>query len=196
MLRTCSITFPGTPYDESAIARIVADAFGAEHFEEEVTAGDLRDELPSIVDAMDQPTVDGVNTYFVSRTAKRAGLTVAMSGLGGDELFGGYDTFDRLPVLLKRLRIASLPGGSPPRVDLGARLLGSRRAAKAADAFGREPTAASAYLALRGLFSPSEVESLVGPDRAADLLSDVDVLASSRAARRWMNQADPTFPRG
>ena len=176
VLRTCSITFPGTTYDESRIARIVADAFGAEHFEEEVTAGDLRDELPSIVDAMDQPTVDGVNTYFVSRTAKRAGLTVAMSGIGGDELFGGYDTFDRLPVLLRRLRIASVPGGATVG-RLGARLLGSRRSAKAADAFGREPTAASAYLALRGLFSPSEVESIVGRDRAADLLSDVDVLA-------------------
>ena len=176
VLRTCSITFPGTPYDESGIARIVADAFGAEHFEEEVTAGDLRDELPSIVDAMDQPTVDGVNTYFVSRTAKRAGLTVAMSGLGGDELFGGYDTFDRLPVLLKRLKIASMPGAATVG-RLGAGLLGSRRAAKAADAFGREPTAASAYLALRGLFSPSEVESLVGRDRVADLLSVEDVLA-------------------
>jgi asparagine synthase (glutamine-hydrolysing) len=176
VLRSCSISFPGTAYDESAIARLVAEAYGAEHFEEAITAEDLRSELPAIVAAMDQPTVDGVNTYFVSRTARRAGLTVAMSGLGGDELFGGYDTFDRLPRLLKRLRIASFPGGATVG-RLGARLIGSHAAAKAADALTREPTPASAYLALRGLFSPSEVAGLIGDERTTEAMAEIDVLA-------------------
>jgi asparagine synthase (glutamine-hydrolysing) len=188
-LRTCSISFPDTQYDESSIARVVAEATGSEHFEEAITAEDVKEEITSIVAAMDQPTVDGVNTYFVSRTAKRAGLTVAMSGLGGDELFGGYSTFDRLPTLLKRLRVASFPGGSIAG-RLAARFSGARIRPKLLDAFGRKPSAASAYLAYRGLFSPTEVGELVSSDRFAHVLSSAEVLGLIEAAA----QTDESIP--
>lgn len=85
----------------------MAQAVGAEHHERVITARDLSSELDNIFTAMDQPTVDGVNTYFVSQTARQACLTVALSGLGGDELFGGYaSTFDGVPQTLKYLRLA------------------------------------------------------------------------------------------
>jgi asparagine synthase (glutamine-hydrolysing) len=189
-LRTCSISFPATRYDESPVARVVAEATGSEHFEEAITAGDVKEEMASIVAAMGQPTVDGVNTYFVSRTAKRAGLTVAMSGLGGDELFGGYGTFDRLPTLLKRLRIASFPGGSIAGT-LAARFSEARIRPKLLDAFSRKPSAASAYLAYRGLFSPTEVGELLGLDRLAEVLSSTDVLGLIDAAAQT-DESTPT----
>ena len=94
-LRTCSMVFEEAAYSEAPYARAMAEAVGAEHFERVVTAADLRAGLDQILAAMDQPTIDGVNTWFVSQTARQAGLTVALSGLGGDELFGGYpNTFD------------------------------------------------------------------------------------------------------
>ena len=187
-LRTCSISFPGTPYDESRIAGAVASAIEAEHYDEPVTAHDVIQELPRIFRAMDQPTVNGINTYFVSRTAKRAGLTVAMSGVGGDELFGGYaNTFDQLPRLLRRLRLASLPGGA-----LAGRLavwtIPPRARGKLRDALSRAPSAGSAYMACRGLFSSTEVGRLVGPERLEAALAQFDPVAAVEEATKT---ADP-----
>src|SRR5881392_1710167 len=94
-------------YSEAPYARAMAEAVGAEHYERVITAHDLEREMERILGAMDQPTVDGVNAYFVSQTAREAGLTVALSGLGGDELFGGYpQTFRGVPRVLSLVRAA------------------------------------------------------------------------------------------
>ena len=113
-IRTCSMVFEEDAYSEAPYARAMAEAVGAEHFERVITAQDLTAELDNIFAAMDQPTIDGVNTYFVSQTAKQAGLTVALSGLGGDELFGGYpNTFAGVPQMMRPLRRAQpMPGGA------------------------------------------------------------------------------------
>src|SRR5262249_48531740 len=101
-IRTCSIAFEDHRYNEAPFARAVAQSIGAEHHERVVTRADVFGALDRVCQAMDQPSIDGINTYFVSETARQAGLKVALSGLGGDELFGGYhNTFIGVPRLLR-----------------------------------------------------------------------------------------------
>ena len=78
--------YRGTPEDESVLAADVARSYGAEHVVRFVSEEEFRADLPAIMGAMDQPSIDGVNTWFVSKAAREAGLKVALSGLGGDEL--------------------------------------------------------------------------------------------------------------
>lgn len=164
-IRTCSMVFEEADFSEAAYARAQAAAAGAEHFERVVTAADVEAEFDRVLEATDQPTVDGVNTYFVSQTARQAGLTVALSGLGGDELFGGYPhTFGGVPRVLSLVKAArAVPGGG--RLAAAALALApSQRMRKAADALRRPASRASAYLACRGMFSPGEVQAMVSRD--------------------------------
>jgi asparagine synthase (glutamine-hydrolysing) len=94
--RTFSVAFAEQAYDETRFARRVADRFGADHTEILLRERDLLHQLPDAMGAMDQPTGDGLNTYVVARAVRQAGITVALSGLGGDELFAGYPSFARL----------------------------------------------------------------------------------------------------
>lgn len=87
--RTCTVLLPGSPLDESGWARAVAERFGTDHREVPV-GGEVAGRIWAALAALDQPSFDGINTFLVARAAKEAGLTVALSGLGGDELFGGY----------------------------------------------------------------------------------------------------------
>jgi asparagine synthase (glutamine-hydrolysing) len=96
-LHTFTIVFPEQEFSESEIARRTAERFGTEHRELLVSAEDMVARLPLAVGALDQPSMDGINTYFVSWAARQAGLKVALSGLGGDEVFGGYPTFRMTP---------------------------------------------------------------------------------------------------
>jgi asparagine synthase (glutamine-hydrolysing) len=165
-IRTCSMVFEEAAYSEASYARAVAQAVGSEHHEKVVTAGDVAAQLPRIFEAMDQPTIDGVNSYFVSKTARETGLTVALSGLGGDELFGGYpNTFRGVPRVLRAVSLAqAVPGGAAmARAGIQHFTRGARWG-KVADALRRPASPASAYLACRGLFSPREVRALVAPD--------------------------------
>jgi asparagine synthase (glutamine-hydrolysing) len=93
---TFSVGFAEEAYDETRYARTVAARFQAEHTEILLREPDLLAQLPQALSAMDQPTGDGVNTFVVSRAVRAAGITVALSGLGGDELFAGYPSFARL----------------------------------------------------------------------------------------------------
>jgi asparagine synthase (glutamine-hydrolysing) len=94
--RTFSVAFTEREYDETPYARQVADRYRTDHTELLLKEQDLLQQLPEALAAMDQPTGDGVNTYVVARAVRRAGMTVALSGLGGDELFAGYPSFARL----------------------------------------------------------------------------------------------------
>ena len=96
-VRTFNIGFDEGLYDESRHARAVAAALGTEHHELRLTRETFRRELPDALGSLDQPTFDGINTYFVSRAVREAGLTVALAGTGGDELFGGYRSFRDVP---------------------------------------------------------------------------------------------------
>ena len=109
---TFSVGFDEQPFDESSHAALVARTVGAEHTHIRLTAPDLLGRLPDALRAMDQPTGDAVNSYVVSGAVRARGISVALSGLGGDELFGGYPSFARLSRIVD---LAPLWGRAPER---------------------------------------------------------------------------------
>ena len=96
-LHTFTIGFDLAAYDESRYARQVAEAIGSQHTNVVLTEQAFQEQLPDAFNSIDQPTFDGINTYFVSRAARGAGMTVALAGTGGDELFGGYPSYVEIP---------------------------------------------------------------------------------------------------
>lgn len=96
-VRTCNISFDEARYDESPYARAVAEALGTEHQDVRLTGNMFRAGLDGALESLDQPTFDAINTYFVSKAVRESGLTVALAGTGGDELYGGYSSFQDLP---------------------------------------------------------------------------------------------------
>jgi asparagine synthase (glutamine-hydrolysing) len=161
--------FRGRKEDEAPIAEEIATQYGTRHTTRFVTEREFRDDLPKILEAMDQPTIDGLNTWFVSKAARELGLKVAISGLGGDELFGGYPSFRDLPLCVHALAI---PGRIPGLGDLVRRLLSNlgyfSRVAnpKAAGLLKYGGSYAGAYLLRRALFMPWELETVMGADTA------------------------------
>lgn len=107
-LNTFSIVFREAEYSEAEYSRLVARTFNTEHHELLVSQGDALAAITPALGAMDQPTVDGLNTYFVSRQARAAGVKVVLSGLGGDELYAGYSTFHTVPRMERFLQIWGL----------------------------------------------------------------------------------------
>src|SRR5262249_25642104 len=103
--------FLGTDEDEAPFASMVAERYRAHHIVRRVGQREFLDDLPAILEAMDQPSIDGINTWFVSKAAREAGLKVAISGLGGDELLAGYPSFVDVPRWRRRFGpLASVPG--------------------------------------------------------------------------------------
>ena len=157
-LRTFSIGFDDPAYDESSIARRTAEYFGARHTEWRMTPEEGRAEIAGYLAAMDQPTIDGFNTWCVSKLARREGMKVVLSGLGGDELFAGYGSFRQVP---RFLRLHRLLGPLRPLVAavLTWTPVGSRWRRLAA--FLRGPgTALAAFHVQRGIFTEAEAREL------------------------------------
>ncbi|MBI3885654.1 MAG: asparagine synthase (glutamine-hydrolyzing) [Opitutae bacterium] len=98
-LKTFSLIFDEADFSEQQSARLAAETFGTEHHEFRLTGARVAADLPQILRAFDRPTGDGINTYYASLAAHEGGVKVALSGLGGDELFGTYPSFRDLPKL-------------------------------------------------------------------------------------------------
>jgi len=124
-IQTISVTFQDKDYDESKYSSLFADHLGTKHHELLLSERDLIENLSPALASMDQPTVDGINTYMISQAAKNMGLKVALSGLGGDELFAGYNSFSLVPRLNKIKKILnSLPTGLRKQLsNLASRLM-------------------------------------------------------------------------
>jgi asparagine synthase (glutamine-hydrolysing) len=181
--------FQGTPDDEVPIARMVAQGFGLDHEAHWITRSDFDSELPKILDAMDQPSIDGVNTYFVSRAAAEAGLKVAFSGLGGDELFGGYPSFAQVPQLAGRLGfLQGVPIAGRLARRVLAPILSVLTSPKYAGLLEYGGSYGGAYLLRRALFMPWEAKSMLDPTTVAVGLEKLQILEKLEATVRGLRQ--------
>jgi asparagine synthase (glutamine-hydrolysing) len=163
--------FRNTHADEAPLAEMVARHYGVDHTTRIVGEQEFRDDLPNILAAMDQPSIDGINTWFVSKAASEAGLKVAVSGLGGDELFGGYPSFRDIPRWVRLLWLPShLPGlgALAEQVQAAFVPLFPRINPKAAGMLRYGGTYPGAWLLRRGLFLPRELPALIGKDMAQE----------------------------
>lgn len=155
-IKTISIVFPDNKLDESRYARIAAKKYNTEHIEVPIYEKDLIEDFEKIMSVMDQPTIDGINTYFVSKAAKQAGLKVVLSGLGGDELFGGYPSFNLIPRLK---RIKKFPFAKT-FMKAALPLLKKRLPAKAIEYLKNPVEPDAEYKLIRGLFTDAELRKL------------------------------------
>ena len=190
-LRTCSIAFSSTEHDESAWARAVARELGTQHHERVVTEADFLAGLDGFVSALDQPSIDGFNTYFVAQTASRIGLKVALSGLGGDELFGGYPTFGGVPRLMRALGSARVLAGAGAGPAIRA-VTRSDRWRKVAEAAQQPVSAASAFLVFRGLFTRAEAARMLRTHAGFDAARYVADRAGpvTGSVQEWVGRAE------
>jgi asparagine synthase (glutamine-hydrolysing) len=164
-IHTFTVAFPEAEFSEADIARQTAKALGTNHSEVSISDQEMVSRLDEAIAAFDQPTMDGVNTYFVSWAARQAGLKVALSGLGSDELFGGYATFGatrQVARLAKAARILprSLRAFVANRVKHSKATRGSRDAVRKASAAWLDPDLLPhPYFFTRSLFTAQTVAS-------------------------------------
>ncbi|MFI4999594.1 MAG: asparagine synthase (glutamine-hydrolyzing) [Reyranellales bacterium] len=158
--------FRGDPLDEAPLAAAVAARYGARHIVRTVDRAEFERDLPAILDAMDLPTTDGINTWFVAKAAHEAGIKVALSGLGADECFGGYPSFADVPRSVHLLRpFDFLPGlGALARPVVSAAIgAGLGLHPKAAGVLQYGGSWAGAYLLRRSVYMPWELGDLLDP---------------------------------
>jgi len=164
---TISIIFKEKNFSEEKYQRLVLQKIVSSHHERLVTREEFEEHLDRVLKFMDQPTIDGINTYFVSLKAKEIGLKTVMSGLGGDELFYGYPSFRIVDKLVKFKYFHTL--------STLARFLPSHRWKKAS--FLRYFSPVYLYLFFRGLFIPEEVGKIlqVSPKYVWEKIFEVDI---------------------
>ena len=108
-VKTFNISFAEKEFSEAKYARYIAEMHNTDHTEIKLSPGDFLKYLPDALKSMDHPSGDGTNTWLVSKVTKEAGITMALSGLGGDELFAGYPIFTRMMSLYVRQKFWNLP---------------------------------------------------------------------------------------
>jgi asparagine synthase (glutamine-hydrolysing) len=181
-LQTMTLRFEeyrGRDNDEAPLAALVARQYGVRHDIHDLTLDEFRAELPRIFEAMDQPTVDGLNSYFISKAAAQLGLKVALSGTGGDELFGGYTSFRDIPRWMPVTSVLSrVPGLSEGVYRLNTALASRSRhiSPKMGEILRHGSSYAGAYLVKRGRFLASELPAVLGPEIAAEGLHRLQIL--------------------
>lgn len=171
-LHTYSIAFPGTLGDEGGLAQRTAAHFGTTHHEWKLDAAAGRQLFSLYLQVMDQPSIDGLNTFTVSKFARDQGMKVVLSGLGGDELFGGYKSFREVPRLARfnrRLRMAG-----PVRVGVRTVLRRARRPQfrRLGEMLGQPARLDTAYAALRGTFTGAEATMLTRHYTGEEVIAD------------------------
>ena len=187
-LHTVSVAFDDEVADERRFAATAAAAIGSHHHIVDLSAAGVLDDLEDAVSALDQPSFDGVNTWFVSREAARLGFKVALSGAGGDELVGGYTSFRRA---LRAERLMTVPGSRAAARIAGPvveRVRPHSKAGQLGRGFGNLQSMYQTQYALfstgtlRGLLSDADALTPLGldEDRQSDLDSQIAPLSTLR----------------
>lgn len=180
--------FAGRHEDEAPVAARLAAHYGIRHHVRRVTREEFRADLPRILDAMDQPSIDGVNTWYAAKAVAERGYKVVVSGVGGDELFQGYESFRQLPrMVAHRRRLGRVPGATAPLAMAGrlqARRSGNARWAHLAE-WSR--TVAGAWWLRRSLHAPEDLPALMDPEQARLALNDFD-------AAKWVEAMSGPLP--
>jgi len=161
-ITTLTIGFKEKEFDESEYSAEISHLFNTKHQLLTLDEEQLLESLPAAIGAMDQPTMDGINTFLISRAAHEAGLKVVLSGLGGDELFGGYPSFQLVPKLLEKNKWLKLY----PKflLDLGTKLLkyslSSDQSIKLDHWLNEKLSGAHEYYLIRALYCQDQVSEL------------------------------------
>ena len=161
---TFSIVFQESDYSEAKYSRAIAQKFGTDHYEISVSQADFFAAIAPAIHAMDMPTIDGINMYFVAQETRAAGVKVALSGLGGDEMFGGYSSFSTVP---RMEQFASMSGHIPeairgPLVSMLAAVAPSSDQNRKLAALGRNGRGIiHPYFVSRMLFTPEQLRELL-----------------------------------
>lgn len=169
-ITTLSVVFNESEYSENKYQELVKNWIKSNHHKELVTEKDFFDLLPTILESMDQPTIDGVNTFFVSWAAKKAGLKVVLSGLGSDEIFMGYGSF-RKARLLRLLQ--QMPSFMPQMLSM----LGGRYEKLSHLAF-KDPL--HFYLVHRALRNLRQISDLLHDRSEKDVMESVQRIIVAR----------------
>lgn len=164
-IHTFTVVFDEAAYSEEAFASETAGRFGCVHHAVRVTGQSAAADLPDALRGQDQPSGDGLNTWLVSRAARKEGLSMALSGLGGDEVFGGYSHFRRFGRLTALSRAASLvPAGVRALLEARAARTGAahklRKATAVVNACG---STSGVYGAIRALLTDGQIRDLATP---------------------------------
>jgi len=159
-INTYTIAFDNPQWNEGDIAKRVADHFGTNHTEWLMTPTMAQTLFQQYLSSVDQPSIDGFNVYCVSKLASENGEKVVLSGLGADELFGGYTSFDLIPKMLERsASFTRFQAIIAPLCSLAQYLLPVKKR-RIADAVSAPESITTAHQALRGIFSSKEADSL------------------------------------
>src|SRR5437879_1138480 len=191
-LTTLSVAFEERALSEAAYARRMAARVGADHHEVLLRAPEVFAGLGAFFGAMDQPTVDGLNTWCIARAARDAGLTVVLSGLGGDEVFWGYDHLRRTAALsLARAVMGVLPAAVRRGVTRLGPMAGALLARPGLDRLAalEAPTPPGVYHLVRGLFPRAVVRDLLGASEADLEAASPALTADARAGAGDLREA-------
>ncbi len=160
-IQTYCIGVEDATLDESSLAKKTAEHFGASHHEMRIDATVGRAKFDQFISSLDSPTIDGFNTYVVSSFARELGTKVVLSGLGGDELFGGYSSFWKVPKLLKVCRaIQALPFAAKITSAVMQSSIQSPRVRRFGSMLDKKIGIAEVYQSYRGIYLLDEAEKL------------------------------------